>query len=830
MSARLSARPRSFVLAPALLLALGALPAFARAQDTASSWRRPPSALEAIALAPPLPTVDYAPSGRFALIVEREALPPIARLARPMERLAGLRIDPVTRARFTTDRPTKLTLRPLAEDVVERGDVVLAVPEDLRVTSWTWTLEGRRLALVAEGPRGTSLLIADPEQRGGVLTVATERLHPLFIAPTWTPEGDALLVALVPEDGAKPTAQSAAPPGPIIVETAGSRTPLRTYQDLLLNDADAARFAALARSELALVKVEGGEPLRFPGLGPDLWVQASRAPDGRKLLTTRLTAPFSFRQPWSDFAQVIDVHDWVDGLSHKQRRVAELPLASEIPIGGVRTGPRAVQWIPGRIASLVWVEALDGGDPKRAAERRDRWMRLDLELDLGAAPTTLVEVVHRATGILFFDDPDRFVVSEFDRDRRWNRATLVDALARVTPVVLEDRSASDAYGDPGALFTRLDHRGQRVVRHDGVWAYRAGAGATPEGERPFLARQNLDTGERRELWRSGADEYTRVTAFMDGESKGAVLIAARRETPKDPPTDVLVPVPVPGAERSDRKGRTVHAAVDPQPALRAVTKELVKYTRADGVELSAVLYLPPGYTGEQPLPLLVWAYPREFTDAGVAGQVRGSAKRFTVVTGASHLSLALAGFAVLDDAAMPILGDPETMNDTFLPQLVASAAAAIDFCVARGVVDRTRVAVGGHSYGAFMTANLLAHSDLFAAGVARSGAYNRTLTPFGFQAERRPLWDARETYLSLSPFLHAAGIQEPLLLIHGALDSNSGTFPEQSERLFAALQGLGGTARLVVLPHEDHGYRSREAVLHTLAETHDWLKRHLVRE
>ena len=167
------------------------------------------------------------------------------------------------------------------------------------------------------------------------------------------------------------------------------------------------------------------------------------------------------------------------------------------------------------------------------------------------------------------------------------------------------------------------------------------------------------------------------------------------------------------------------------------------------------------------------------------------------------------------------------MHDTFLEQIVAAAQAAIDKAASMGVADPERVGVGGHSYGAFMTANLLAHCDLFGTGVARSGAYNRTLTPFGFQAERRPLWEAPEIYFKVSPFMHADKIDEPLLLIHGMMDNNSGTYPMQSERLYAAIKGNGGSARLVMLPAESHGYRARESVLHVLAEMIDWFDRHL---
>jgi dipeptidyl aminopeptidase/acylaminoacyl peptidase len=273
--------------------------------------------------------------------------------------------------------------------------------------------------------------------------------------------------------------------------------------------------------------------------------------------------------------------------------------------------------------------------------------------------------------------------------------------------------------------------------------------------------------------------------------------------------------------------RALTRFADPTPQIRGIKQELLTYERADGVKLSGTLYLPADHVEGTKLPLFVWAYPLEYTDPATAGQNTNATTRALRIRGASHLALVLAGYAVLDNATMPVVGDPETMNDTFVEQIVASAQAAIDACVARGVADPDHVGVGGHSYGAFMTANLLAHCDLFRAGIARSGAYNRTLTPFGFQSERRTIWQARDTYVTLSPFFVADRIDEPLLMIHGEKDSNTGTFPIQSERLYQAVKGNGGAARLVMLPGEDHGYQARESVLHTVAEMLDWCERHV---
>jgi dipeptidyl aminopeptidase/acylaminoacyl peptidase len=414
-------------------------------------------------------------------------------------------------------------------------------------------------------------------------------------------------------------------------------------------------------------------------------------------------------------------------------------------------------------------------------------------------------------------------VSEYDRDKRWRKTWMYD-LAQVgdpvyQPRLLWDMSVNDRYADPGRPITTLNRHGRNVVLVHDNSIFLAGGGATAKGDRPFLDQVDLDTLKPTRLWQCAGENLESVIDVL--EDDGSVVLTTR-QSPKDPPNyfarDLV------GKGKGDRQLTTFP---DPAPQLQGIHKEIVTYTRDDGVQLSATLYLPPNHKKGERLPLIVWAYPREFNDAGTAGQVSGSPYTFTRLSGISHLFLLLNGYAIMDSATMPVVGEPETMNDTFIKQVVASAQACIDKAAEMGVADPDRVGVGGHSYGAFMTANLLAHCDLFRAGVARSGAYNRTLTPFGFQSERRTLWEAPKSYFDLSPFMFAHKINEPLLMIHGEMDNNSGTFPIQSERLYAAIKGNGGTARLVVLPYESHGYAARESVMQTLAEMGDWLDQHV---
>jgi dipeptidyl aminopeptidase/acylaminoacyl peptidase len=591
---------------------------------------------------------------------------------------------------------------------------------------------------------------------------------------------------------------------------------------LLASPHDEELFAYHAASELALVdsdreaqdtELAASRAHRFIG-APCIVSSFDVAPSGDLVLVTRVTQPFSYLHGVYGFPHSIEVWNLRGERVHV---VADVPAADDIPIEGVRLGPRGVAWCPHEDATLVWVEALDGGDPRRSATHRDRWLEHAHPFD--REPREIVRLEHRASHLSWMPDPGRVLAREYDRDRRWTRAAIYDRYdVRALRVVLDDRSQRDRYGDPGAIITRSTERGGRVVRQEGAWIFRIGEGESKEGARPFLDRQNLETLAIERVWRCEADAYESFFAFVEDEARRVDRFLTRHESPRDPPN---LRLRSPAAD----KFRAITRFEDPAPELRGITKELVHYERDDGVALSGTLYLPAGYARTAPLPLVMWAYPRDFVDADTAGQVLETPNTFTRIAGASHLFFLTQGYAVLDGASMPIIGDPGTMNDTFIEQSVAAARAAIEKLADLGLCDRSRVGIGGHSYGAFMAANLLAHCDLFRAGIARSGAYNRTLTPFGFQAERRSLWEARSSYVELSPLMHADKIKAPLLLIHGADDDNPGTFPLQSERLFHALKGNGGTARYVELPHESHGYRARESVLHVLHEMFEWFDR-----
>ena len=802
----------------ALGLACLATPSAAQEADdgAATLYRLPPQEVVDVVTAEPTPYVMVAPDGRTVVHAHHEALPSIEEVAQPFLRLAGLRIHPERYERRTTRYATRFEL----QDVETGAKRAVELPEGGRLGFPSWAPDARTCAFTRTLDDGVELWVADVESAKARRLVGP-RVNDTHGDPfAWWSGSERLLVRLVPANHGAPPEEPRVPAGPIVSETAGRAAENRTYQDLLQGPHDERLFEHYLTVQLAEVDLEGST--RTIGT-PAILGDVEPSPDGQYLLVERLKQPWSYTVPVYRFAHTAEV--W-SAQGDVVKTLADLPVADEVPIGGVPTGARSISWRDDRPATLVWAEALDEGDPDVEVPHRDRLVQLAAPFD--GQPAELARTRHRFSGVDWTDLPGVAFVSEYDRDRRWTTTHLhrfddQDA----EPRVVWDRSVHDRYGDPGDPVRHTRPDGTRTVLVDPVeQVYLEGRGAGPEGERPFLDVMSLETLETERLFRSQADAYTSFVHFVGGrqaapgeevDGRDALL---RRESPADPPNYFVW-------DGETGEVRQLTDFPDPHPQLTGITKELVTYEREDGVPLSGTLYLPPDHQPGQRLPLLVWAYPVEYTDSNVAGQVRTTTNRFTRLAGTSPLLFLTQGYAVLDDAAMPVVGDPETMNDTFVQQIVGAARAAIETLDARGVIDPDRVAVAGHSYGAFMTANLLAHSDLFRAGIARSGAYNRSLTPFGFQSERRTLWEGTDAYVRVSPFFHAHGIDEPILLIHGEVDSNSGTFPIQSKRLYHALEGLGGTAKLVLLPHESHGYSARESVLHVLAESIEWLDAHV---
>ncbi len=784
-------------------------------------YRLPDADVVSIIDAPPTPLASPSPTERFVVLVHYQAHPPVAMLAGPRFSLAGLRLDPGLRGRQRTRQFTGLSVLRIG-DGTERP---LALPDGAQVSIPVWAPDGSRFAFTVDEPAGIGVWTcdaggdADPVQVPGLRVSDVLGAEPPGLGGMvrWSRDGRSLLALGVPPGAGGPavtgTADAGPPAEPRIEEVAGKRSQMATFQDLLTTAADEDRFEYLATTVPLRVDPATGAAVQ---LGPaGLYQFIGESPDGQYLLVYRLQRPFSFRVPYVYFARRTEV--WT-AAGKLVTVVADLPVSDEVPRMGVPTGPRQVGWDERAPARLLWTEALDGGDPVAVAEHRDVILRLDAPFD--RRPERAFLVKHRCLGWANLDAPGVLLMTERDRERRWLTTWRCDLADPSRNTVVFDLAEDDDYADPGAPMTLLHPDGTRTIRQDGSAIYLRGDGATPEGERPFLDRHDLATGETTRLFASPADAHETVLCFAAGAGGEAVIW---HESPAEPPSLWVTPLGGPGSRRR------LAGWPDPHPQLTGLSKRLIVTERGDGVQLSGLLHTPPGYDPARDgrLPLVLWAYPHDFGTADTAGQVRGSTTRFTRLTASDPAWFVLRGYAVLADATMPVIGDPETKNDTYIEQITAAAAAHVQTLTEAGIADPARVAVGGHSYGAFMTANLLAHSDLFAAGIARSGAYNRTLTPFGFQTERRSFWEVPEVYDRVSPLRYANQISAPILLVHGADDANSGTFPVQSERLFQAIGGTGGTARLVILPLENHGYVARESVLHVLAEQFGWLDRWL---
>ncbi len=766
-------------------------------------YKLPPKEVVDILDAPPTPMVSESPTGDLLAIIEHESMPAIADLSRPILRIAGIRIAPALNSRQVLSFSTALSVKDVRTGALRR----ISLPDGIRFSATSWSPDGRTMAFLRYAEGGVELWSVDIGT-GVAKALTGPSVSAVTRSYSWMPDGRSLLVSFVPEGRGPAPEPPRVPVGPNVRETSGKAAKVATYQDLLKSASDETLFEYYAVAQLAVVDIFSGQTRKIGK--PGIFAAAAASPDATCFLVDRVKKPYSYSVPYREFAHAYEV--W-DGEGSPIACPADLPPADTVPMNGVPTGPRDMEWLALKPATLIWFEALDGGDPETEAPFRDRVMVLASPFT--GAPTEVFRFKDRAQDLAPLATPGLALASEFEWKKRWRTTWLVDLDKPGTaPRKIFERNAQDRYNDPGYPVETTLKTGENVILVDKGRIYLSGAGASPKGDHPFLDRLDLGSLKKERLFQSQDPAYEDFIAFP-GASRREILL--RHESKTEPPNYFLYDL-----KKRARKALTEFP--DPAPLLSAVKKELITYKREDGVELSGTLYLPPGYAPGTRLPVVIWAYPLEYNDAGTAGQVQGSVNRFPFYRGASHLFFVTQGYAVLDNAQMPVVGDPKTVNDTFVRQIVSNAAAAIKKLDEMGVGDPRRVGIGGHSYGAFMTANLLAHCDLFAAGIARSGAYNRTLTPFGFQSERRSLWEAPETYINMSPFMHADGIKTPLLLIHGEADNNSGTFPIQSERLFAAIQGFGATARLVMLPFESHGYSARESVLDVLAEMFDWFE------
>ena len=777
----------------------------------ASGYDQPPQNVLDVLHAPASGRPIIAPTRDRLLMVAWVTYPSITQVAEPYLKLAGVRVEPRTRRKH--DTPGGYGVAPCAQTfaLVELGtgkETPIALPPGGCVDGVTWAADGTRFAFRNTASDAVEVWIGDGVT-GSIKRLGNARLNPMLGSSLqWMPDQKTLLVKLVPDDAGAPPAGGAATSAPSIQETNGQKGESSTYEtrDTLQSKHDEDLFDYYATAQLAFLDSSSGAVTKLGK--PAVYTEVDPSPDGKNVLVSRIQKPYSYVTTYPNFAHDIEVWD----PAGKATVLAKLPVADRVPIAGVATGPRDHGWRSTEPATLVWAEALDGGDWNVKAAQRDKLMMQSAPFTAPAVEIARLE--QRFSGLDWGERKGTALLHEYDENKHWKKAFLVDVDSKAKPIVLWDMSSDERYKDPGSPVYKPLPNGQWVVRQQGSSIFLSGQGASIDGDRPFLDRFDLKTKQATRLFRSDRTSLEYFLTFADDTAKN---LLTWHQSPKDPPNvmvrvlddKILENIQKPGEAVVASTSRAVTHNPDPTPAVRGIKQRLIKYKRKDGTQLSFTLLTPPGYVEGTRIPAILDAYPLDYASTSTAGQVSGSEQTFMRIT--DYRLLLLSGYAIIENAAFPIVGDPKKAYDTYLQQLTEDARAAVETAVGTGVVDPERIGVTGHSHGALMTVNLIAHTEFFRAGAATSGSYNKTLTPFGFQSERRSVWKGQDVYLKVSPFFVADKIKLPLLIMHGAEDANPGTTPLQAVKLYEAIRGNGGTARLVMLPHEPHWYSAMES-------------------
>jgi len=777
-------------------------------------YQTPPQAILDLVDVERAPYALFDSDYHYMVTLQRDAYKSIHELSQAELRLAGLRIDPKTNIGSRVTYYHTIKVKNLKNEN-SYPIIVSGLPQNARLANFSWSPDEKKMAMTNTTTHGVELWILD------VTANAAAKLTDVWINANtgdvinWFENSKAVLVKVISKDR-KPLidTKSSVPVGPIISTSAGKKAQNRTYQDLLKNRDDEFNFEQLTQSEIYKINLDGSSSL---WLNSDMYQSINFSPDGKYVMVETIEKPFSYIVPYYRFPSRTVIYSQ----NAKQvELVSEVPLIEDLPKGFMATieGRRNLRWRSDKASTLVFVEALDGGDPAVEVPYRDEVFQLIPPFN--GKPKSLLKTINRFRSIYWGDKHIAIATDRWWNNRNTKTYLFDPSRGSKIPVVLSDRNSQDYYSDPGSFVLQKNKYGSPVLALEKNKAFLIGDGFTEKGQFPFVDRLNLSTQKTTRVYTSTYSD--KLETLYDYDIRRRELVV-RIESKNEYPNYY-------SRALKDNNLKQLSFFETPFESLANVSKEVLKYNRDDGLELSGTLYLPLGYdkAKKEKMPMIMWAYPKEYKDMSSASQNTQNPNEFIYPWYGSPLFWVTQGYVVLTDAAFPIVGEgDDEPNDSFRKQLVANAKAAIDVVDELGYIDRNRVAVGGHSYGAFMVANLLSHSDLFAAGIARSGAYNRTLTPFGFQSEERSYWEAPDIYNSMSPFMHADKMKTPLLLIHGEADNNSGTYPMQSERYFNALKGLGATVRLVMLPKESHGYRAKESVLHLLWEQDQWLEKHV---
>jgi dipeptidyl aminopeptidase/acylaminoacyl peptidase len=794
-----------------------------------TGYNQPAQGILDIMRAPSPPYPMMSPTKDRILLVAMQDYPSIEKVAEPFLRLAGVRLEPRNRSRHDTPGGYGIAACARQFSIVKVSDGSeknIDMKKIICAEEPTWSADGKHFFFSNTTENAVELWIGDA-QSAKISKISGVTLNPMLgYEAQWMPDQKHILVKLVPKNLGPAPKIKEAPVGPSIQESQGQTGQSSTYEkrDTLNNKNDEKLFDYYGLSQLALIDIQSGQVKAFAK--PGMYSQLSVAPDGRHLLVVQITRPYSYLVTSHRFPKKVEVLD-ISRLEKIERSlIADLPLADRVPIHGEPLGPRDFFWNPHDPATLMWAEALDGGDWNIKVPERDKVMKQSAPFK--TAPFEIFRTIQRFEGLNWFEQRQNALMYEYDENKHWIRALLVNVDQPLQEKkVIFDLSSDEAYANPGSPVMETLKTGYRVIRQRQDFIFLSGTGASSEGDRPFLDQMDFKTLKTERLFRSDKVSYENFVSFTNTDEK---QFLTRYQSPDDMPNLFIRTL---GEKVQATAGEPLFSSTkvalthipDPTPEVRKIKKKLVKYKRADGMELSFTLYTPPGYKEGTRIPTILYAYPLDYAEASKAGQVKGSQFTFTRLRG--FRLLLMAGYAIIDNASFPVVGDPKKAYDTYTEQLVANAKAAVDQAVKMGVADPERIGVTGHSHGALMTVNLLAHSNLFKAGIATSGSYNKTLTPFGFQSERRSVWEAPEVYQKVSPFFYADKLKTPLLIMHGGDDANPGTTPMQATFLYEAIRGNGGTVRLVMLPHEPHWYSARESNEQQIYEMVRWFDLYL---
>jgi dipeptidyl aminopeptidase/acylaminoacyl peptidase len=776
------------------------------------SYQTPPKAIADLVLAKPIPFVRIDSKAEYLLLLGRNSYPTVEELGQPEIKVAGLRINPLN---FSLTRQTLIN-NIVIKSIKNQTEInISGLPKNLSVGSLVWNSSETKIAFTQVEKNRIDLYIIDLLLKKAYQINNSPLNQVLGTTFTWL-DDQTIIYKVATHDPTKVPTKPVTPKGPTVQQNVGKAAPRPTFQDLIKSPYDENLFEFFAESQLISYKNGINKKIGTPSIINSFDV----SPDKKFILLRTLSKPFSYAVPAYGFPSNIKVIN-LDGSIVKD--IASLPSSENAPAGNdnVQNVPRGFEWRDDEPSTIVYAMPLDSGLIKKSMEFHD--VVYSLSSPFNQAPKELFKTKMRFSDISW-GDKNIALVTEISRAKQFTKVSKYRP-SDGSIELLYERNLTDAYNNPGTPVRFKNNYGRNVIQLlDGgtKMLLNNQTGSSVKGDLPFLAKFDLVSKKNEIIWRSKEGYYEQIEEVIDPNK---LIVLTRKESQKEVPNYYLKSL----SNVTEEKVLTTFE--NPYKGLEGITKEKIKYKRADGVDLTGDLYLPKGYNKEKdgPLPVLIWAYPREFNSAADAAQVRGSKDKFTILSWATPIYYATQGYAILDNAEMPIVSTDPTKkpNDNFVEQLRLNASAAIDYLVNLGIGDKNRMAVGGHSYGAFMTANLLAHTDLFKAGIARSGAYNRTLTPFGFQNEDRTYWQAPQLYYEMSPFSFADKIKEPILLVHGEQDDNTGTYPINSERLYAALKGNGGTARFVYLPYEAHSYRGKENILHLLWEQFQWLEKYV---